>query len=147
MTDAHTLPSRMTAKTSPAHKPKRKPKSQPGVDLIGESRSLLAEARSTNAAAVKKVVGLSHLEAILSTVAAGASSEEHSDSGPITIQTIIGRVRIGLDKERIVLGAGSFMALDAHVRHTHKGLEDSVVLITFAWPNSQSGRFRWPEGE
>ena len=137
----------MTAKTSPAHKPERKPKSEPGVDLIIESRSLLAEARSTNAAAVKTVVGLSHLEAILSTVAAGATSERHSDNGPITIQTIIGSVRICLDKERIVLGTGSFMALDANVRHTHEGLEDSVVLITLAWPNSQSGRLRWPEGE
>jgi quercetin dioxygenase-like cupin family protein len=137
----------MTAKISASHKPKRKPKNQPGLDLISESRSLLAEARSTNAAAVKKVVGLSHLEAILSTVVAGTSSEEHSDSGPITIQTIIGRVRITSAKERIVLAAGSFMALDRNVRHIHEGIEDSVVLITFAWPNSQSGRFYWPEGE
>ena len=137
----------MTAKTTASHKPGRRPKTQPGLDLLRESRALLAEARSTQAPAVKPVVRLSHLEAILSTVPAGTSSEEHSDSGPITIQTIIGKVRISSATERVVLSAGSLVALDSSVRHIHEGIEDSVVLITFAWPNSQSGRFRWPEGE
>ncbi|MGI8609102.1 MAG: hypothetical protein ACR2MY_07740 [Candidatus Dormibacteria bacterium] len=123
------------------------PKAKPGLDLIGESRSLLAEARSTKAPALKTVVGLSHLEAVLSTVAAGTSSEEHSDSGPITIQTIIGKVRISSGEERIVLGAGGLMALDRNVRHVHEGIEDSVLLITFAWPNNQSGRFGGSEAE
>ena len=52
-------------------------------------------------------------------------------------QTLTGHVRLRVRDETVELPAGHLIALAANTAHDVEALEDSVFLITLAWPSSR----------
>jgi len=62
--------------------------------------------------------------------------KEHRAEGRISIQTIIGHVRLKLPRQAVELPAGHFLALDRGITHDVEAVEESAFLLTICWPES-----------
>jgi quercetin dioxygenase-like cupin family protein len=60
----------------------------------------------------------------------------HQTQGRISIQTIRGHIEIRAAGRTFDLPVGSLLALDRGLPHDVEALEDSVLLLTIAWPTS-----------
>jgi quercetin dioxygenase-like cupin family protein len=76
---------------------------------------------------------------VLTTLHAGARLQEHHADGSVAIQTLSGHLRLRVRGETIDLPAGQLLALAAGTAHDVEALEDSVFLVTLAWPASRAG--------
>jgi len=74
------------------------------------------------------------LRIVLTALQAGARLREHSAPGPISVQTLAGRIRLHAADETVDLPVGGLLALDRNVAHDVEALEDSAFLLTIAWP-------------
>lgn len=72
----------------------------------------------------------SGLSVVLVDLRSGAELREHAAPGPITVQVIDGRVRIGIEDEQFDSAAYRLVAFDAGVRHSVQAIEDSTLLLT-----------------
>jgi quercetin dioxygenase-like cupin family protein len=70
------------------------------------------------------------LRIVLMALRAGGRLQEHHASGPISVQTIEGRLRLSLPDESVELTAGQLLALESGIRHDVEAIEDSVFLLT-----------------
>ncbi len=77
---------------------------------------------------------------VLTAMRAGARLEEHHAAGPITIQTIEGRLRLQVGGQPVDLPAGHLLALESGLAHAVEALEDSVFLLTLTWPRGDGDR-------
>jgi quercetin dioxygenase-like cupin family protein len=66
----------------------------------------------------------------------GARIETHRAPGRLSIQTVIGRLRVGVGDQTVDLPARRILALDPNVAHEVAASEDedSAFLLTVAWP-------------
>lgn len=71
---------------------------------------------------------------VLMALKSGTRVQEHKADGPISIQTVAGRVSIRASERTFVLPAGSLLALDRATVHDVEALEESAILLTIAWP-------------
>jgi hypothetical protein len=74
---------------------------------------------------------------VLTTLHAGTRLQEHHAAGSVAIQTLSGHVRLRVGGETTDLPAGHLLALAADTAHDVEALEDSVFLVTLAWPPSR----------
>jgi quercetin dioxygenase-like cupin family protein len=74
---------------------------------------------------------------VLIAMEAGASLGEHHNDGRISIHVLEGSVTMGVDDQKQTLSAGQILALDRSIRHDVEALEDSVLLLTVAWPSDR----------
>jgi quercetin dioxygenase-like cupin family protein len=59
----------------------------------------------------------------------------HRAEGPISVQVILGKVRIHLPDDRMEdLGPGDLLTLERCLEHDVEALEESAFLLTIAWP-------------
>jgi quercetin dioxygenase-like cupin family protein len=72
---------------------------------------------------------------VLTTLHAGTRLQEHHAAGSVAIQTLSGHVRLRVGGETTDLPAGHLLALAADTAHDVEALEDSVFLVTLAWPS------------
>jgi quercetin dioxygenase-like cupin family protein len=70
------------------------------------------------------------LRIVLVALKAGGRMQEHSASGPSSIQAIEGSMRVHLEDGQVELSPGSLVALESAVRHDVEALEDSAFLLT-----------------
>jgi quercetin dioxygenase-like cupin family protein len=70
------------------------------------------------------------LRIVLVALKAGGRMEEHSASGPSSIQAIEGLVRVHLADRQVELGPGSLLTMESAVRHDVEAVEDSAFLLT-----------------
>src|SRR6185437_9549940 len=64
---------------------------------------------------------------------------EHRTEGRISIQTLVGRIRLHLPKqEPLELSAGHLLALDCGTPHDVEALEESSFLLTVSWPKGMA---------
>ncbi len=72
---------------------------------------------------------------VLTVLRAGSQLHEHHAAGPISVQTVRGRIRMHAGGRAIDLPVGHVLALDRAVPHDVEALDDSAFLLTIAWPS------------
>lgn len=60
----------------------------------------------------------------------GARMKEHRASGPISVQTLGGRVRLQVGERSVELTPGRLLAIEPDIPHDVEALEDSALLLT-----------------
>lgn len=71
--------------------------------------------------------------AVLVTMKAGTTMEEHKTEGSISVHTLTGRVRLNVGKKRIDIPADHVVMLYSDLPHSVDALLDSSFLLTIAW--------------
>ena len=66
----------------------------------------------------------------------GGRVEEHKADGRISIQTLIGQVRLRILGQSVDLPAGQLLALDRGLQHDVEAIEESSLLLTISWQKS-----------
>jgi len=62
--------------------------------------------------------------------------KEHRADKRISIQTIVGHVRLKLPQQTVEVPDGHLMALDRCIAHDVEAVEESVFLLTICWPEN-----------
>jgi quercetin dioxygenase-like cupin family protein len=70
---------------------------------------------------------------VLVTLRTGAALHDHAAPGPITIQTLSGRMAVTYHDQERELGPGQLLALEAGVRHAVRALSAGAFLLTIGW--------------
>jgi quercetin dioxygenase-like cupin family protein len=104
-------------------------------NLAGEAKQLLEEEvwQHTGRNA-KTLIKEADLRVVLVALRRGMSMDAHQTAGPVLIQAISGRLRVNLPDQHINLAPSQCVALEAKVQHSVTAGEDSIFLLTIAWP-------------
>jgi quercetin dioxygenase-like cupin family protein len=104
--------------------------------LSAEDETLreLAEGSKTGRAG-KTLVKQGPLRVTLVALTKGTTLPSHQVSGPISIQSIRGCLRLTTDRGGLDVSAGTLIAIGPGVAHTAKAHDDCAILITFAMPD------------
>jgi quercetin dioxygenase-like cupin family protein len=78
------------------------------------------------------------LRVVLVTMHEGASLNEHSAPGPITIHTLRGEMLVSVGDEEVKLAEGGLISIAAGVRHAVRALEEGAFLLTIAFAGGGS---------
>jgi len=70
---------------------------------------------------------------------AGVRMEQHRAAGRISIQTLVGQLRLQAPGHTVDLPVGRLVSLERNVAHTVEAREESAFLLTIAWPGEQGG--------
>ncbi|MEA1902922.1 MAG: cupin domain-containing protein [Actinomycetota bacterium] len=60
----------------------------------------------------------------------GQELTEHTAAVPALIQVLTGKLSVGLGDDTIEMGPGDWLRMDAHLAHSLRALEPSIVLLT-----------------
>ena len=71
--------------------------------------------------------------AVLMTMKAGTTMEEHKTEGSISVHTLTGRVRLSVGKQQIDIPADHVVMLYSDQPHSVEAVVDSSFLLTIAW--------------
>ena len=71
---------------------------------------------------------------VLTLMKAGVHVHEHKTGARISIQAVMGKIRLRLPDRTVVLAAGQVLALDSLVSHDVEALEESAFLLTMGSP-------------
>jgi quercetin dioxygenase-like cupin family protein len=100
-------------------------------DLRAELEDLRAQPSYQNAApAGRTLVKEPDLRIVLMALRAGGRLEEHRASGPISVQALVGRLRLHLPDGSAEIGTGELLALEPDIRHDVEAIEDCAFLLT-----------------
>jgi quercetin dioxygenase-like cupin family protein len=77
------------------------------------------------------------LRILLIGLEAGGRMEEHHNDGRISIHVLEGAVKMLVQQQTREFSAGQILALDRSVPHDVEAMEDSVLLLTVAWPSDR----------
>ena len=99
-------------------------------DLAAEIRALQAEPFPVAGRSTRTLVSLPALRVLLVAMKAGARWDEHVAPGRITVQMLVGRIRLSAARTRIDMPAGHLAALGTRVPHDVEAVEESVFLLT-----------------
>ncbi len=103
-------------------------------DLTGELQRLHAEADWNSGHNAKTLVKYDTLRVVLMALKAGARIPEHHAKGRLSIQTVVGHIRVRAAGRTFDLPTGTLLALDRDLPHEVEALEESAFLLTIAWP-------------
>lgn len=118
----------------------RRPHSRPlaapylEFDLAREVEQLHREPEWNAGQNARTLVKYDSLRVVLTVLKAHGRIPEHQTEGRISIQTIRGRIQVRAEGRTFNLSAGMLLTLDEGLRHDVQALEDSVFLLTIAWP-------------
>ncbi len=84
----------------------------------------------------KTLVKYEDLRVVLIALKEGTKLDQHHTIGRLTIQILEGKVRLRLPTEVLEIARGALVALGRSVMHDLEALEESVVLLTIAWPSA-----------
>jgi|SRR5579872_5550844 len=74
---------------------------------------------------------------LLVAMQAGAHMKEHHNDGRISIQTFKGSIQVRVNNETRMLRSGALLAIDRSIKHDVIALEDSIFVLTIAWPSDR----------
>ena len=105
--------------------------------LNSEAEELQKQAASTKAGhTAKTLVKEGALSVTLVALRAGSSLEAHQVAGPITIQSVRGRLKLTTDAGVAEVPEGGLVVLDAGVTHSAEAVEDCTLLLTLTQPET-----------
>ncbi|MCB0345365.1 MAG: cupin domain-containing protein [Bdellovibrionales bacterium] len=104
------------------------PHAQPG-QVINLLQHLEGVAPSKTTAIVKE----DWFEVIRLRIRAGEAIPEHKTKGPITVQCLEGKVVFNVDQKDHTLSPNSWLYLKGGQKHSLKGIEDSLLLLTIVF--------------
>lgn len=111
------------------------------LDLTQEIEALRRdEAWKTNGHAARTLAKYDDLRVVLITLKPGARMEEHQARGRVSLQCLSGHVQLHLGDQQVDLPAGNLVGLEHWVTHDVQALEESVLLLTLAWPPPDAAR-------
>ncbi len=119
---------------------RRRPHPQPMAaaylefDLANEIEQLHREPEWSTGQNAKTLVKYEDFRVVLTALRARARMPDHRTEGRISVQTIRGHIQIRAEGRTFDLPVGSLLALDGGLAHDVEALEDSVLLLTIAWP-------------
>lgn len=100
------------------------------VDLTGAVRQLRSEPHlATDGYRSVTLVHRETARLVLLAFDAGGRIPPHDARGPVTLQVLHGRVRVGTPDGDVLLAPGELLALDTAVTHDVEALESSDVLL------------------
>jgi quercetin dioxygenase-like cupin family protein len=71
--------------------------------------------------------------AVLVTMKAETTMEEHNTEGSISVHTLTGRVRLKVGNQQVEIPADHVVMLNSDLPHSVHALVDSSFLLTIAW--------------
>ena len=81
------------------------------------------------------IVKYAEFRIVLVRMKPGSYMSHHRAEGPISVQVILGKVRIHLPDDRMEdLDPGDLLTLERCLEHDVEALEESAFLLTIAWP-------------
>lgn len=107
------------------------------LDLAREIEELRqAEPWRTGRHHAKTLVKYPDLRVVLMSLRQGATLGEHKTRGRLSIHTLEGHVLLKLGSQVVDLPAGCLLGLGPSVPHDVEAVEQSVILLTIAWPGA-----------
>ena len=105
------------------------------LDLLDEAARLRREPTwQQSDRNAKTFVKANDLRLVLTTLKQGAIVKEHRAPGSAVVQTLSGRIRLGLPDQAVDLPVGALVVLEPNLPHDVEALEKSAFAITIAWP-------------
>jgi quercetin dioxygenase-like cupin family protein len=103
-------------------------------DLFQEIQSLhKEEAWQGTGLSSKTLVKHPDLRIVLLAMKKNTVMKEHSTAARISLQTLVGHIRLRLSGRTVELPSGQLLVLDQCVTHDVEAEEDSAFLLTMAW--------------
>ena len=103
-------------------------------DLDAEVAKLRAENAWQGGRNSKTLVKYSNFRIVLIVMKGLGRMEEHKTEGRISVQIVAGHVRMKVQDQMFDLLKGHILTLERGIPHDVEALEDSAILLTFAWP-------------
>jgi len=106
-------------------------------DLFSEVKQLELRKPWPQGLTSKILLKSSDLRILLVAMSAGAGMNEHHNDGRISIHVLRGAVNVRAQQQERILRTGHLITLDRSIKHDVEANEDSVFLLTVAWPSEQ----------
>jgi quercetin dioxygenase-like cupin family protein len=103
-------------------------------DLAREAEQLHREPGWATGQNARTLIKFDDLRVVLTALRARARIPTHQTKGRVSIQTFRGHIKVRADGRTFDLPEGSVLALDSGQPHDVEAIEDSVILLTIAWP-------------
>jgi quercetin dioxygenase-like cupin family protein len=104
-------------------------------DLVEEIQHLQARKPWPKKVTSNLLLKSEDLRILLIGIEAGGRLEEHHNDGRISIHVLEGAVKMHVQQQSQQFSAGQILALDRSIPHDVEAMEDSVLLLTVAWPS------------
>ncbi len=113
--------------------------------LADEIRSLRDDiGRTSGGRAAKTLAKAAGLRVTLTLLQAGTRMDPQAAAGGASLQVLEGRLRVHADGYVVESGPGDLVVLGENLREPVRAEEDSVFLVTVAWPE---GAGAWDQEE
>jgi quercetin dioxygenase-like cupin family protein len=106
-------------------------------DLVAEIQHLQARKPWPKKVTSNLLLKSEDLRILLIGMEAGGRLEEHHNDGRISIHVLEGAVKMHVQHQAQQFSAGQILALDRSIPHDVAAIEDSVLLLTIAWPSDR----------
>lgn len=103
-------------------------------DLAREIDQLRHEPEWATGQNAKTLVKFDDFRVVLMVLRAHAQMPSHRTEGRISIQTVRGHIQVRAAERTFNLPVGGLLTLDRGLPHDVEALEESVLLLTIAWP-------------
>lgn len=105
-------------------------------NLEQEAEDLVRSPQWQTGIARKVLVQYPDFQITLRRMKAGSHIPNHHNPGRISVQTVLGRIRMRADGRTFDLPEGAILVLDRAVTHDVEALEESAFLLTVALPEN-----------
>jgi quercetin dioxygenase-like cupin family protein len=130
----------MMSDTTDSQAQHRRPHPQPlaaaylEFDLAREIEQLHSEPKWSTGQNAKTLLKYDDFRVVLMVLRAHTRVPTHQTDGRISLQTIRGHMQVRAAGRTFDLPVGGLLALDRGLPHDVEALEESVLLLTIAWP-------------
>jgi quercetin dioxygenase-like cupin family protein len=106
-------------------------------DLEAETHRLKAETTWSTGQNARTLVKYDDLRVVLIALQRDARIPEHQTDGRLSLHVISGHVQVRASGRTFNLRTGGLLAFDPAIRHDVAAIEESVVVLTIAWPRQR----------
>ncbi len=104
-----------------------------GVFDLGAEIERFRPGESASGRRAETLVKTDRLRLVLVTMRSGATLDEHTSPGPITIQAVRGAFAVTVGDHEHELREGALIAIEAGIRHAVRAIADGAFLLTISW--------------
>jgi quercetin dioxygenase-like cupin family protein len=100
------------------------------IDLQQAASDFIAEIAGAQERKKKTLFDTPYLQGFMLYIKAHGHVPSHEAKGEITVQTVTGRIRMGIDGSQYSMPAGALLPIEANVPHELWADEESVCFVT-----------------